>query len=193
MKITMKQIMLSILLVLILNARSKGQGMPVYDNTNFITLGKSLIEGAKQTAELLKTVQFLKEAKEKIEQVNNAVQQYKAVREITQNNQRLFDMVRNDLREILNSPYIHPDEIDKISDSFNLIIENSLDNLDFMGQVLSSNFLNMTDAERLAILEEQREESKKMLADINLKNKRYKTVIAYREMQDIINNRQTSY
>ena len=193
MKITIKQIMLSILLVVILNARSKGQGMPVYDNTNFITLGKSLIEGAKQTAELLKTVQFLKEAKEKIEQVNNAVQQYKAVREITQNNQRLFDMVRNDLREILNSPYIHPDEIDKISDSFNLIIENSLDNLDFMGQVLSSNFLNMTDAERLAILEEQREESKKMLADINLKNKRYKTVIAYREMQDIINNRQTSY
>jgi hypothetical protein len=193
MKITIKQIMLSILLVVILNARSKGQGMPVYDNTNFITLGKSLIEGAKQTAELLKTVQFLKEAKEKIEQVNNAVQQYKAVREITQNNQRLFDMVRNDLREILNSPYIHPDEIDKISDSFNLIIENSLDNLDFMGQVLSSNFLNMTDAERLTILEEQREESKKMLADINLKNKRYKMVIAYREMQDIINNRQTSY
>lgn len=193
MKITMKHIMLSILLTVILNTRSRSQGMPVYDNTNFITLGKSLIEGAKQTAELLKTVQFLKEAKEKIEQVNNAVQQYKAVREITQNNQRLFDMVRNDLREILNSPYIHPDEIDIISDSFNLIIENSLDNLDFMGQVLSSNFLNMTDAERLAILEEQREESKKMLADINLKNKRYKTVIAYREMQDIINNRQTSY
>jgi hypothetical protein len=189
----MKHIMLSILLTVILNARSQGQGMPVYDNTNFITLGKSLIEGAKQTAELLKTVQFLKEAKEKIEQVNNAVQQYKAVREITQNNQRLFDMVRNDLREILNSPYIHPDEIDIISDSFNLIIENSLDNLDFMGQVLSNNFLNMTDAERLAILEEQREESKKMLADINLKNRRYKTVIAYREMQDIINNRQTSY
>jgi hypothetical protein len=193
MKITMKHTMLSILLTVILNARSQGQGMPVYDNTNFITLGKSLIEGAKQTAELLKTVKFLKEAKEKIEQVNNAVQQYKAVREITQNNQRLFDMVRNDLREILNSPYIHPDEIDIISDSFNLIIENSLDNLDFMGQVLSNNFLNMTDAERLAILEEQREESKKMLADINLKNKRYKTVIAYREMQDIINNRQTSY
>ena len=51
----------------------------------------------------------------------------------------------------------------------------------------------MTDAERLAILEAQRDESKKMVADITLKNKRYKMIISFREMQDKINNRETNY
>ena len=40
------------------------QGMPVYDNTNFISLAKQLIESAKQTSNLLKTVEFLKQQKE---------------------------------------------------------------------------------------------------------------------------------
>ena len=169
------------------------QGMPVYDNTNFVSLVKQLVEAGKQTAEMLKMVEHLQQAKEKLEKVNNAVRQYRAVREITRNNQELLDMVNRDLREILNSPYIEPHEIDAVSNSFKLIIENSLDNLDFMGQVLSSDFLNMTDAERLAILEAQREESQKMVADIQLKNKRYRMVISFREMQDRINNRETNY
>src|SRR5690554_2605902 len=89
---------------------SKGQGLPVYDNTSFIALAKSLVEGAKQTSELLKTVNFLKEQKERVEQVSNVVKQLNAVREITRNNQRLYDMVQDDLRDILNSPFIKPAE-----------------------------------------------------------------------------------
>ena len=37
---------------------TKAQGMPVYDNTNFISLAKQLIESAKQTSNLLKTQRF---------------------------------------------------------------------------------------------------------------------------------------
>jgi len=51
----------------------------------------------------------------------------------------------------------------------------------------------LNDGERLAILEKHREESKKMVADITLKNKRYKMIISFREMQDKINNRETNY
>jgi len=102
-------------------------------------------------------------------------------------------MVRRDLRGILNSPYIHPDEIETVSNAFNTIIDGSSRNLEFMDQVLSNDFLKLNDAERLAILEAQRDDSQKMVADITLKNKRYKMIISFREMQDKINNRETNY
>lgn len=189
----MKIKLLLIVSALLLSFRIEAQGMPVYDNTNFISLGKQLIESAKQTSELLKTAQFLKEQKDNIIKVNNAIKQLKAVREITRNQQRLFNTVQQDLREILNSPYIKREEIDKISESFNSIIDNSLDDLDFIEKILSSDFLKMTDAERAEILKEKEEQSKEMVAEITKKTERYRDIISFRKMQDKINNRELNY
>lgn len=171
----------------------RAQGLPVYDNTNFLSLAKQLIESGKQTAELLKMVDELNRVRAKLEKVNNAVRQYQAVRDITRNHQMLFDMVRDDLREILNSPYIHPGEVQTITDSFNGIMEHSLDQLDFMGQVIRSDFLSMGDAERLAILERQREASQRMLLDIRNRKRRYAMTISFRRMQDLIDQRESHY
>ena len=193
MKNKLKKLMLSIAFLILVSATGTGQGMPVYDNTNFISLAKSLIESAKQTSQLLKTVQFLKTQKENIEMVNNVVKQLKAVRELTQNNQRLFDIVRNDLRTILNSPYIKPEEITRVSNSFNAIIESSLEDLDYISQILSSYSLKMTDAERAEILKEKELKSKEMVAEIEQKTKRYQDIISFREMQSKINQRETNY
>lgn len=185
--------MVALTLLLLSPGRATAQGMPVYDNTNFISLAKQLVESAKQTAELLKMVEQLNAVREKIEKVNNAVRQYQAVRDITRHNEQLFEMVRDDLREVLNSPYIHGDEVETISNAFNGIIEHSLDQLDFMGQVLSNDFLNMTDAERLHILETQREESKKMLADNKHRKRRYDMIISFRKMQALLKDREPNY
>lgn len=193
MKNKLKKLMLSVAFLILVSATGTGQGMPVYDNTNFISLAKSLIESAKQTSQLLKTVQFLKTQKENIEMVNNVVKQLKAVRELTQNNQRLFDIVRNDLRTILNSPYIKPEEITRVSNSFNEIIESSLEDLDYISQILSSYSLKMTDAERAEILKEKELKSKEMVAEIEQKTKRYQDIISFREMQSKINQRETNY
>lgn len=193
MKNTIKKIILTTLFIFILKDHGVAQGMPVYDNTNFITLGKQIVEAAKHTAELLKTVEFLRQQKERIEKVSNVIKQLKAVRELTRNNQRLFNIVRDDLREILNSPYIKPEEITRISDSFNVIIENALDDLDFVEQILSSDFLKMTDAERAGILKEKEKNSKQMVAEIERKTERYRDIISFRVMQDKINNRETNY
>lgn len=193
MKKRLKTLGISLTFALLLPAGATCQGMPVYDNTNFVSLVKQLVESAKQTVELLKMVEHLQEAKEKLEKVNNAVRQYQAVRDITRDNQRLVDLVRIDLREILNSPYIHPDEVGIISRDLDAIIENSLSQLEFMGQVLSHDFLNMTDAERLTMLEGHRESTRQMVADIRIKRKRYALVISFREMRDRINNRETNF
>ncbi|UGU15419.1 conjugal transfer protein [Sinomicrobium kalidii] len=189
-----KLICISIFILLVCaTGTATAQGWPVYDNTNFISLGKQLIESAKQTSQLLKTVEFLKQQKERIEKVNNVLKQLKAAREIVANNQRLFDMVRGDLREILNSPYIRPEEVRHVSDAFNKIIDRSLEDLEFMEQLLTSNFLEMTDAERLEILQQQKEDSREMIMEIGVKKRRYEMVIDFREMQDRINNREESY
>ena len=169
------------------------QAMPVYDNTNFVSLVKTLVESAKQTTQLLKTVEFLKQQKENLEKVNTVVKQLKAVREISRNNTRLIQVMQNELRGILNSPYIKPNEITRVSESFNNIVENSIETMDFIDQILSSNYLKMSDAERARILKEKEEQSKEMVSEINLKTKRYKEIISFRKLQDKINNRQTSF
>ncbi|MBO6830891.1 MAG: conjugal transfer protein [Muricauda sp.] len=184
---------LALALALLMPAGATCQGMPVYDNTNFISFMKSLLESGKQTSQLLKTVKFLKTQKENIEKVNNVIKQLKAVRELAENNQRLYQVVQGDLREILNSPFIKPDEVTRISDSFDAILENSIAAMEYIDQILSSDSMKMTDAERAAVLKEKELESKEMVAEIEAKTRRYREIIAFREMQQKINNRETNY
>ncbi|MCM4157599.1 conjugal transfer protein [Gramella sp. AN32] len=179
--------------IFLLPARAACQGMPVYDNTNFVSLVKSLVESAKQTSNLVKTVKFLKTQKENLEKVNNVVKQLKAVREIVQNNQRLINVMQNDLQDILSSPYIKPDEVEKVSESFTTIVENSLETMDFIDEILSSDNLKMSDADRAEILKQKELESKEMVSSIAIRTKRYRDIISFRKMQDKINNRKTEY
>ena len=186
-----KILVLAIALLFSLNI--KAQGMPTYDNTNFISLVKQLIESGKQTAQMIKSVKFLKDAKESIEKVSSVVQQLRAVQEIGQNNQRLIQVMQNDLQDILNSPYIKPDEVSRVMESFDAIVQNSLDTVDFIDEILSSDYLKMSDAERAEILKEKELESKEMVSNIKTKTRRYKDIISFRKMQDKVNNRETEY
>lgn len=193
MRHTIRNLMLSALFVVLIGSKGSAQGMPVYDNTNFISFVKSLLESGKQTANLMKTVKFLKTQKENIDKVNNVIKQLQAVRELARNNQRLYDVVQDDLREILNSPFIKPNEVTRISDSFDAILQNSMAGMEYIDQILSSDNLKMTDAERAEVLKEKELESKEMVAEIEAKTRRYREIIQFREMQYKINNRETDY
>ncbi|MBO0356207.1 MULTISPECIES: conjugal transfer protein [Flagellimonas] len=196
MKNKIKKTILSATLLILVSAtgtRATAQGMPVYDNTNFISFMKSLVESAKQTSNLMQTVKFLKQQKENIDKVNNVIKQLKAVKELAENNQRLYQVMQGDLRDILNSPFIKPDEVTRISDSFDAILENSIAAMEYIDQILSSDNMKMTDAERAAVLKEKELESKEMVAEIEAKTKRYREIIAFREIQHKINNRETNY
>ena len=171
MKTKIRILIMTVALMLLMSSRATAQGMPVYDNTNFISLVKQLLESGKQTAEMIKSVKFLKDAKEAIEKVSSVVQQLRAVEEIAQNNQRLINVMQNDLQDILNSPYIKPEEIDKVMGSFETIVQNSLDTVDFIDEVLSSDYLKMSDAERAEILKAKELESKQMVSQHHYENK----------------------
>ncbi|QFZ54817.1 conjugal transfer protein [Oceanihabitans sp. IOP_32] len=193
MKTKIKILVLTVVLTLFMTSKATAQGMPVYDNTNFISLVKSLVESAKQTSQLIKSVKFLKDAKEAIEKVSSVVQQLNAVQEIADNNQRLINVMQTDLQDILNSPYIKPDEISRVVESFDAIVQNSLETVDFIDEVLSSDYLKMSDAERAKVLKEKEMESKQMVSSITTKTKRYRDIISFRKMQDKVNNRETDY
>ena len=186
-------IIIALTLALLMPGRATAQGMPVYDNTNFISLVKSLVESAKQTSQLIKSVKFLKDAKERIEKVSSVVQQLRAVQEIANNNQRLIQIMQDDMQDILNSPYIKPEEVSRVVESFESIVQNSLDTVDFIDEVLSSDYLKMSDAERAAILKAKEMESKEMVSTVNTKTRRYRDIISFRKMQDKVNNRETNY
>ncbi len=180
-------------LMLLIPSKTTSQGMPTYDNTNFISLVKQLVESGKQTSQLIKSVKFMKDAKEAIEKVSSVVRQLKAVQEIARNNQQLIQVMQNDLQDILNSPYIKPEEVSRVAESFDAIVQNSLDTIDFIDEILSSDNLKMTDAERAEVLKQKEQESKEMVSNINTKTKRYKDIISFRKMQDKVNNRETNY
>lgn len=188
-----KILIMATALILLLPARAACQGMPVYDNTNFVSLVKQLVESGKQTAQLIKSVKFLKDAKESIEKVSNVVRQLKAVEEIGRDNQRLIQVMQHDLQDILNSPYIKPEEISLVTESFETIVQNSLDTMDFIDEILSSDYLKMSDAERTEILKKKEKESKEMVSNITVRTKRYRDIISFRKMQDKINKRETGY
>ena len=193
MKTKIKILIAVIAIVLLMPGRATAQGMPVYDNTNFISLVKSLVESAKQTANLVKTVNFLKAQKENIEKVNSVIQDLQAVREIGRNNQRLISVMQNDLRDILDSPYIEPDEVTRVTESFDAVVENSLATMDFIDEILSSDHLKMSDAERAEVLKQKELESQEMVNDVHLKTRRYQDIISFRKMQDRINNRESAF
>ncbi|MDO6811134.1 conjugal transfer protein [Zobellia galactanivorans] len=188
-----KKLVVTGLFVVLVASSGAAQGVPVYDNTNFISLVKQLLESGKQTANLIKTVNFLKQQKENIDKVNNVIKQLKAVKELANNNQRLYQVVQNDLRQILNSPFIKPDEVTRISESFEAILENSISSMEYIDQILSSDNMKMTDAERAEVLKEQELRSSEMVSEIEAKTRRYHEIIEFREMQHKINNRETGY
>lgn len=192
-KTKIKILVITVALTLFMSGNATAQGMPTYDNTNFISLVKQLLESGKQTAQMIKSVKFLKDAKEAIEKVSSVVEQLRAVEEIGQNNQHLISVMQNDVQDILNSPYIKPDEVSRVVQSFDAIVQNSLDTVDFIDEVLSSDYLKMSDAERAEILKAKEMESKQMISNITTKTKRYRDIISFRKMQDKVNNRETEY
>lgn len=188
-----KTLLLALSVALSSSSHMEAQGMPVYDNTNFISLAKQLIESGKQTSNLLKTVEFLKKQKDRIEKVSGVIQQLDAIENLVRNNQKLFQMVQGDLRQILNSPYIKPDEVNTVTQSFEEIIERSMEGVDYVNKILTSDYLKMSDAQRAAVMKDYETKSDEMVAEVMSKTRRYKEIISFRKMQDRINNRQREF
>ena len=95
--------------------------------------------------------------------------------------------------DILNSPYIRPEEVDRVTASFEEILERSMESVDYIERILTSDYLKMTDAERATVLKDHEARSDEMVAEVSNRARRYKEIISFRKMQDRINNRETGF
>ena len=89
--------------------------------------------------------------------------------------------------------YIKPDEINRVTASFEEIIDRSMESVDYVNKILTSDYLKMSDAERATVLKDYETRSNEMVAEVQNKTRRYKEIISFRKMQDKINNRETGY
>ena len=70
---------------------------------------------------------------------------------------------------------------------------NAVASLDYVEQILSSDLLKMTDADRVQLLQEKEQESKEMVAEIENKMQRYQEIISFRKLQATVNSRIANY
>lgn len=165
-----------------------GQGMPVYDNTNFIALGQQLISMAKQTAEVIKTVNFLREQKERIEQVSNAVRDFNTVARLIRRNQEIYGILNNDLRNLISNPLVTPNEAQRLYDRVERLYDISVEDLDLIEKILTSNFLKMEDTERMDKLREAEKRADETFSKLTIEIKDYNTIVQFREFQQAVDN-----
>ncbi|WP_141402402.1 conjugal transfer protein [Sediminicola luteus] len=170
-----------------------GQGMPVYDNTNFLTLGKQLVESGKQTAELLKMVEFLKQQKERLELVNGWVRELKAVEELLADHRKIFTRIEGDLQEILGSPYVTAVERDRMVSTFEGLLELAQEDLEFLSTLLLEGGFDMDDAQRTTFILDTRRRMQALDWDTQRRLSRYRDLLALRESQWLSQQRTMPY
>lgn len=167
---------------------SFGQGMPVYDNTNFIALGQQLISMAKQTAEVIKTVNFLREQKERIEQVSNAVRDFNTLARLIERNKNIYDILNNDLKKIISNPLVTPREAKVLYDRVERLYGVTQGDIILIQKILTSNFLKMEDTERVDKLREAEQRADDTFKQLTVEIKDYNTIVEFREFQQAVDN-----
>ena len=179
----MKKLLLSLVIVLMFNIKGHSQGMPVYDNTSFIALGQQLFAMAQQTGEVIKTVNFLKEQKERIEQVSNAINDFNTVARLIERNQDIYRMLNVDVRGLIQSPLVKDYEAERLIGRVNKLYELSLQDIQLVKKILQSNFLKMEDTERMKELRDAEKRADETVDNLKSDVKRYQNIIDMREFQ----------
>ncbi|MBL7473308.1 conjugal transfer protein [Robertkochia sediminum] len=168
--------------VFLFSSELRAQGMPVYDNTNFLTLGKQLLESGKQTSQLIRTVQFLKQQQERLEQVNGVIRDLKLIREIIEEHKSLQLEIRRDFGLLGSSKYLAKDELRELSKTLERTMAASMDDLDMIRQLLRNDHFKMTDKDRIDLLGQRRQRMEEARAICMTQMRRYTAMIDFRTL-----------
>lgn len=184
----MKKTLLTLVFTATISISSFGQGMPVYDNTNFLAFGQQLIAMASQTGEIVKTVNFMRDAKEKIEQVNNAVRNLNTVARLIERNQEIYRILNDDLRVIISNPLITPREASLLYDKVERLWDITQEDVALIQQILTSNLFNMEDSERMDKIRAAEKQADETFVTLTIELKDYRTIVEFREFQQAVDN-----
>lgn len=132
--------------------------MVVNDPAANSTLLQSLSQGAAQVQQGTEQLEFLKDAKDVVEKVNNVLRDVHELEEIYNIQKDILEKTRNDLRMINGTSLFYPSEIRNITMSYTNIVDRSIKAMEGLDKLLTNNLFKMNDAERLSFIREIKSE-----------------------------------
>lgn len=128
----------------------------VHDPTNAVNMSKQIETSTQQVTQLEKTVEYMKKAEEKLSQVNGLVQNIDEIKEIMllqKQSLRYANIIKNKKLPTIKDPQYIRQIVSNTTNSLQTI--NS--SIKFINNILTNGFFKMSDAERINLIENQRE------------------------------------
>ena len=180
----MRMVLMTLFLISPILISAQVGGTVVAPNTDALLVKESAEDKARFLERMkvaLEQSKLLLEAKEKLEKVSSAVKQSIQVKRLTEHQQECFELIQWVVKDIDENDYA------------NVVVENSAEeiadlsiqleqNISSSTKILSSNFFNMKDSERLKFIRELNEEVTEIensLYRLKRKNRRYNDLYRY--------------
>lgn len=172
--------------IAVLGVAGSGYSQPgspiVHDPTNHTVLLQQVKEAAKMSASANETVKNLRETKEFLTTINNALSQLDALEDLIKIQRATIKYSDNSLRELGRSGVLTRDEFNSLANSFAGSIGAITKNIDMANKLLTANLFKMNDAERLTFLQKTKEESQREAYKLYVQKKEWDLESARRIM-----------
>ena len=139
--------------------------LPVTDAAANTSLLERIVQGAKQVKQGLETVKLLKDAKEAVTIVNNAVRDINDIQEIYEMQKYLIESSTENINKLKASGMLTPRETTKMYNSYNNLFDGAIKSLEGVDKILTNNLFEMKDAERVRFIKELKDEMRVRIAE----------------------------
>lgn len=142
------------LLLPIMGFSQFGVPQTVYDPAAAANMGKQIATSAEQLNQFQKSLEYLKKAEDKLNQVSGYVRNMEDLNEIKEMYAESISMtskIRAQLPSIKN-----PNTKILVTSQLTDIVKNLNGSINFITKILSSNFFSMSDKERMELIDEER-------------------------------------
>lgn len=142
------------LLLPIMGFSQFGVPQTVYDPAAAANMGKQIATSAEQLNQFQKSLEYLKKAEDKLNQVSGYVRNMEDLNEIKEMYAESISMtskIRAQLPRIKN-----PNTKILVTSQLTDIVKNLNGSINFITKILSSNFFSMSDKERMELIDEER-------------------------------------
>jgi len=184
----MKRTLFICLFTLTIGSKSFGQGLPVYDNTSFLSMIQQLAAMGTQTAEIIKTVNFMADAVDRIQDVSGVIRDINTVARLIDRNRDIYELLNNDVRNLISNPVITPNEAERLYDKVERLWDITQEDVALIEQILEDNVFKMEDTDRMTKIREAEKNADETYNTLKIEIRDYNTIVEFRELQQAINN-----
>lgn len=180
----LSQLLLSFLLfsLTVRPQQAKAQFVVVDVVQNINTVIQTVSQAAIQVTTLLDQIQHSK-FYEALKAVKNGIKQYNSVKRIIDYQLFITKSAVENLNRLKNSQHIHPQQLLGMAKMYKYFMEQSISNVKELTKMISPNIFEMSDAERLAIIDRLDNKVKELAHHLNYYNIQNVHLEAHQQLQ----------